>query len=86
MLLNDNLQKMVEFTTENGLVETPIAESPIKSAFVFAAAATVDWATWLAMAASDWATSLAIATVDWETLLVDAASDWVTWLAMDVND
>jgi hypothetical protein len=33
MLLNDNLQKMVEFTTENGLVETPIAESPITNAF-----------------------------------------------------
>jgi hypothetical protein len=27
-LLNGNLQKMVEFTTANGLVETPIAESP----------------------------------------------------------
>jgi hypothetical protein len=26
--LNDNLQKMVEFTTENGLVETPLAERP----------------------------------------------------------
>jgi hypothetical protein len=33
MLLNDNLQKMVEFTTKNGLVETPIAESPITNAF-----------------------------------------------------
>jgi hypothetical protein len=27
-LLNDNLQKMVEFTTENVLVETHLAESP----------------------------------------------------------
>jgi hypothetical protein len=33
MLLNDNLQKMVEFTTENVLVETPITESPITNAF-----------------------------------------------------
>jgi hypothetical protein len=33
MLLNDNLQKIVEFTTENGLVETPIAESPVTHAF-----------------------------------------------------
>jgi hypothetical protein len=33
MLLNYNLQKMVEFTTENGLVETPIAKSPITNAF-----------------------------------------------------
>jgi hypothetical protein len=34
MLLNDNLQKMVEFTNENGLVETPVAESPITNAFL----------------------------------------------------
>jgi hypothetical protein len=33
LLLNDNLQKMVEFTTENGLVETPLAESPITNVF-----------------------------------------------------
>jgi hypothetical protein len=33
LLLNDNLQKMVEFTTENGLMETPLAERPIINAF-----------------------------------------------------
>jgi hypothetical protein len=32
-LLNGNLQKMVEFTTENGLVETPLAVSPITKKF-----------------------------------------------------
>jgi hypothetical protein len=32
-LLNDNLQKMVEFTTENDLVEAPLAETPITNAF-----------------------------------------------------
>jgi hypothetical protein len=32
-LLNDNLQNMVEFTTENGLVETPLAERPITNVF-----------------------------------------------------
>jgi hypothetical protein len=33
VLLNENLQKMIEFTTKNGLVEIPIAESPITNAF-----------------------------------------------------
>jgi hypothetical protein len=33
MLLNNNLQNMVEFTTKNVIVETPIAESPITNAF-----------------------------------------------------
>jgi hypothetical protein len=28
-LLNDNLQKMVEFTTENDLVENPLVETPL---------------------------------------------------------
>jgi hypothetical protein len=32
-LLNDNLQKMVEFTMENGLVETPLAESSTTHVF-----------------------------------------------------
>jgi hypothetical protein len=32
-LLNENLKKMVEFTTARGLVETPIAESPNSRAF-----------------------------------------------------
>jgi hypothetical protein len=32
-LWNGNLQKMVEFTTENGLVETPLEESPTTYAF-----------------------------------------------------
>jgi hypothetical protein len=32
-LLNYNLQKMVEFTTEKGLVETPLAEIPTTNAF-----------------------------------------------------
>jgi hypothetical protein len=31
--LNENLQKMVEFTTARGLVETPIAESPTSHDF-----------------------------------------------------
>jgi hypothetical protein len=30
--LNENLQKMVEFTKSRGLVETPVAESPITHA------------------------------------------------------
>jgi hypothetical protein len=33
-LLNDNLQKMVEFTTENGLVETHLVETPKTNAFL----------------------------------------------------
>jgi hypothetical protein len=32
-LLNDNLQKMVEFTTSRGLVETPVAEFPTTHTF-----------------------------------------------------
>jgi hypothetical protein len=32
-LLNENLQKMVEFTTARRLVETPVAESPMTHAF-----------------------------------------------------
>jgi hypothetical protein len=32
-LLDENIQKMVEFTTARGLVETPVAESPITYAF-----------------------------------------------------
>jgi hypothetical protein len=32
-LLNDNLQNLVEFTTENGHVENPLAESPTTHAF-----------------------------------------------------
>jgi hypothetical protein len=32
-LLNDNLQKMVEFTTARGLVETPVAELPMTHVF-----------------------------------------------------
>jgi hypothetical protein len=32
-LLNENIQKMVEFTISMGLVETPIAESPTLHAF-----------------------------------------------------
>jgi hypothetical protein len=31
--LNDNLEKMVAFTRENGLVETPLVESPTTHAF-----------------------------------------------------
>jgi hypothetical protein len=31
--LNENLQKMVEFTTARGIVETPVAESPMTHAF-----------------------------------------------------
>jgi hypothetical protein len=34
-LLNDNLQNIIEFITENGLVETPLAESPkIRALFI----------------------------------------------------
>jgi hypothetical protein len=32
-LLNENLQKMVEFTTARGLVETPVSESHMTHAF-----------------------------------------------------
>jgi hypothetical protein len=32
-LLNENLLKMVEFTTERGLEETHVAESPMTHAF-----------------------------------------------------
>jgi hypothetical protein len=32
-LLNENLQKMVGFTTSRGILKTPVAESPMTKAF-----------------------------------------------------